>query len=194
MWEILQYLRIMPNLVLFSVLWLDCSLCSDSEVWREMDSDGQKKGKKGRGREGMGREFRRETARVVEGRRGTPEGHHNRHFPALSPNTNWAAKPINLFYVFFFVPFHSFYLEVKPICYKNFSVYCEVLNFELLVFRYLLWSVSWSKIQVLCMCYRDGDITIRIHYIRYTQRAVLVLRTQWVLFAKAFLAQQVLSY
>ena len=36
----------MPNLVLFSVLWLDCSLCSDSEVWREMDSDGKKKGRK----------------------------------------------------------------------------------------------------------------------------------------------------
>ena len=36
----------MPNLVLFSVRWLDCSLCSDSEVWREMDSDGKKKGRK----------------------------------------------------------------------------------------------------------------------------------------------------
>ena len=183
----------MTNLVLFSVLWLGCSLCSDGEVWREMDSDG-KKGKKGRGREGKGRgkEFRRETARVAEGRRETPEGHHNPLSCFISKH--WAAKPLNLFICFFFVPFYSFYLEIKPICYKNFSVYCEVLDFELLVFRYLLWSVSWSKIQVVCMCYRNGDIAIRIHYIRYTKRAVLVLRTQWVLFAKAFLAQQVLSY
>ena len=182
----------MTNLVLFSVLWLGCSLCSDGEVWREMDSDG-KKGKKGRGREGKGRgkEFRRETARVAEGRRETPEGHHNPLSCFITKH--WAAKPLILFSVFF-VPFYSFYLEIKPTCYKNFSVYCEVLNFELLVFRYLLWSVSWSKIQVVCMCYRNGDIAIRIHYIRYTKRAVLVLRTQWVLFAKAFLAQQVLSY
>ena len=178
MWEILQYLRIMPNLVLFSVLWLDCSLCSDSEVWREMDSDG-KKGKRGRGGEGKRerREFRRETARVVEGRRGTPEGHHN-PLPCFITKHKLSCKTYKPFLCFFFlVPFHSFYLEIKPICYKNFSVYCEVLNFELLVFRYLLWSVSWSKIQVLYMCYRDGDIAIRIHYIRYTQLAVLVLRT-----------------
>ena len=126
----------MPNLVLFSVLWLDCSLCSNGEVWREMASDG-KKGKKGRGREGKGRrrEFRRETARVAEGRRGTPDGHHNRLSCFITKH--WAAKPLNLFYVFFLVPFHSFYLEIKPICYKNFTVYCEVLNLELLVFRYL---------------------------------------------------------
>ena len=54
----------MPNLVLFSVLWLACCLCSDSEAWGEVASVG-KKGKKGRGREGKGRrrEFRRDTAR-----------------------------------------------------------------------------------------------------------------------------------
>ena len=114
-------------------------MCSDGEVWREMASDG-KKGKKGRGREGKGRgkEFRSETARVAEGRRGTPDGHHNPctflfYHQTLSCKT---FKPFLCF--FFFVPFHGFYLEIKPISYKNFSVYCEVLNFELLVFRYLL--------------------------------------------------------
>ena len=101
-----------------------------------MDSE-EKKGKKGRGREGMGREFRRETARVVEGRRGTPEGHNN-PLPCFITKHKLSFKTYKPFLCFFFVPFHSFYLEVKPICYKNFSVYCEVLNFELLVFTYLL--------------------------------------------------------
>ena len=68
-----------------------------------MDSE-EKKGKKGRGREGMGREFRRETARVVEGRRGTPEGHHN-PLPCFITKHKLSFKTYKPFLCFFFGSF-----------------------------------------------------------------------------------------
>ena len=68
-----------------------------------MDSE-EKKGKKGRGREGMGREFRRETARVVEGRRGTPEGHHN-PLPCFITKHKLSCKTYKPFLCFFFGSF-----------------------------------------------------------------------------------------
>ena len=77
----------MPNLVLFSVLWLDCSLFSNGEVWREMASDGKKgrKDEEGREREGEGNLAARPRAWLRgEGERPTDT---TTDFPALSPNT-----------------------------------------------------------------------------------------------------------